>query len=146
LRGIILIISFWIILFIQNYISWFIPDIYILFELYFIAWLGFLWFIIFFILLKILTSGFLLKLVKQSKQSLVFLKEFTKEIDENFLYSKWNEYFEEDLEELSIKLNNKKEMFPSNIIAWMMMIEKYEMYEADENSKKSLNAKDLFDK
>ena len=42
------------------------------------------------------------------------------------------------------ELDNVKQQFPSNIIAWMMTIEKYEMYEADENARKSLDAKKLF--
>ena len=43
-------------------------------------------------------------------------------------------------------LRNKKEMFPSNIVAWMMNIPVYPMFEANEEAKKSLNAKELFDK
>ena len=43
-------------------------------------------------------------------------------------------------------LRNKKEMFPSNIIASMMNLPTYPMFEADEEAKKNLNAKELFDK
>lgn len=43
-------------------------------------------------------------------------------------------------------LRNKKEMFPSNIVASMMNIKTYPMFEANEEAKKSLNAKELFDK
>ena len=41
-------------------------------------------------------------------------------------------------------LRNKKEMFPSNIIAWMMTLPVYDMFEADEVAKVTPKAKDLF--
>ncbi len=44
------------------------------------------------------------------------------------------------------ELNNKKEMFPTNIIVTFISIPKYKYFEADKNAKKSLNAKELFSK
>lgn len=43
-------------------------------------------------------------------------------------------------------LNDVKQMFPSSIVAWMMTIKAYEMFEASEESKKSLDAAELFNK
>ncbi len=43
-------------------------------------------------------------------------------------------------------LRDIKQMFPSNIVASMMTLEKYDMFEASVESKKSLNAKELFNK
>jgi len=37
-------------------------------------------------------------------------------------------------------------MFPSNIISWMMNIPIYDYFEANEEARKSLNAKELFNK
>jgi hypothetical protein len=45
------------------------------------------------------------------------------------------------------ELKNKKEMFPSNIIAWMMTIPEFAMYEADEAAKSfKPSAKEMFAK
>ena len=42
-------------------------------------------------------------------------------------------------------LNDKKEMFPSNIVASMMKIEDFAMFEADEGAKiEKIDAKELF--
>jgi len=42
-------------------------------------------------------------------------------------------------------LNDKKEMFPSNIIAGMMTIDAYAMYEADEVARTTrMDAKEMF--
>jgi len=43
-------------------------------------------------------------------------------------------------------LRDIRQMFPSNIVASMMTIKKYDMFEASEESKKSLDAKELFNK
>lgn len=43
-------------------------------------------------------------------------------------------------------LNNKKEMFPSNLIASMMTFKEYPLFEAEEEAKETLDAKDLFAK
>lgn len=42
------------------------------------------------------------------------------------------------------ELKNKKEMFPSSIIAWTMNIKEYTMFLAQEEVKKAPNAKELF--
>jgi len=42
-------------------------------------------------------------------------------------------------------LRNKKEMFPSNIVARTMNIETYKMFEADKEAKKRLDSNKLFD-
>jgi LemA protein len=42
------------------------------------------------------------------------------------------------------KLNDLKETVPSNIVASFMNIETYLMFESDEEAKKSINAKELF--
>ena len=44
------------------------------------------------------------------------------------------------------ELRDIKQSFPSNIIAGMMTIKEYDMFEASEESKKSLDAKELFTK
>lgn len=41
-------------------------------------------------------------------------------------------------------LNNKKEQIPTNIVAGMMSLKDYPMFEADAQARESLNAKDLF--
>ncbi|MBS9784257.1 LemA family protein [Candidatus Gracilibacteria bacterium] len=43
-------------------------------------------------------------------------------------------------------LNNKKQMFPSNIVAGMMTLKDYPLFEADKEAKNSLDAKNLFAK
>jgi LemA protein len=44
-------------------------------------------------------------------------------------------------------LNNKKEMFPSNVIAKMMTLPEYTMFEAEESAKvEKIDAKELFQK
>ena len=43
-------------------------------------------------------------------------------------------------------LNDKKQMFPSNIFASMMNLANYPMFEAVAEAKESLNAKELFAK
>lgn len=43
-------------------------------------------------------------------------------------------------------LNDKKQMIPSNIIAWTMNLWEYPMFEAVSEAKESLNAKELFTK
>lgn len=43
-------------------------------------------------------------------------------------------------------LNDIKQMFPSNIIASFMTIKQYEMFEASQEARKSLDAKELFSK
>lgn len=43
-------------------------------------------------------------------------------------------------------LRDLREMFPSNIVAWMMTFKVYEMFEANAEAKKSLNANELFNK
>ena len=43
------------------------------------------------------------------------------------------------------ELNNKKEMFPSNIVASMMKIEDYKMFEADSSARvEKMDAKAMF--
>ncbi len=42
------------------------------------------------------------------------------------------------------EIRNKREMFPSNIVASMMSIKNYEMFEADTAARTAPNAKDLF--
>lgn len=41
-------------------------------------------------------------------------------------------------------LNNKKQQFPTNIIAWMMTIPEYNTFQASEMAQKGVNAKELF--
>lgn len=43
-------------------------------------------------------------------------------------------------------LRDVKQMFPSNIVAGMMNIKAYDMFEASEEARQSLDAKDLFNK
>jgi len=43
-------------------------------------------------------------------------------------------------------LMDLKEMFPSNVVAGMMNLKKYDMFEASAESKESLDAKELFAK
>jgi LemA protein len=43
-------------------------------------------------------------------------------------------------------LRDLKQMFPSNIIASMMKLESFDMFEADTAARESLNAKELFNK
>lgn len=43
-------------------------------------------------------------------------------------------------------LNDKKQMFPSNIIASIMNLNNYPMFEANKEAKNELNAKELFSK
>ena len=43
-------------------------------------------------------------------------------------------------------LNDKKQMIPYNLVAWNMNLPNYDYFEASEEAKKPLNAKELFNK
>jgi hypothetical protein len=43
-------------------------------------------------------------------------------------------------------LKDVKEMFPSSIVAWFMNLKEYNMFEATQEAKVSLDAKELFTK